>query len=285
MNLQRFIPATFLIFAAIVLASCEDKIELDLPKGDTYLVIEAFITTDERPHDFNLTYTQAFFDNTVAPRATDATVFLRDDEGNETLLDEISPGVYRYPEGGVEGRSYQLDVNLPNGERYLSEWELMRAIPPILDIRYGIADPGPSELLGDDPDQIYEVVIDAFEPPGLGDYYRWRSVLNGIPQTDPIDIFVASDEFVDGNPIIDFNPTNQRYFAGDTVTIYQERISQGLFDFLTTVQAQTAFVGGPFDTPPAPIKSNVKNTDDGKLDALGFFAATARDEATIIVGE
>jgi hypothetical protein len=96
---------------------------------------------------------------------------------------------------------------------------------------------------------------------------------------------VASDEFVDGNPIIDFNPTNQRYFAGDTVTIYQERISQGLFDFLTTVQAQTAFVGGPFDTPPAPIKSNVKNTDDGKLDALGFFAATARDEATIIVGE
>jgi hypothetical protein len=273
------------LFAAALFASCEDKIDLDLPEGDTYLVVEAFLTTAERPHHFLLTYTQAFFDSSAQPKAIDAVVFLRGDEGSETLLEEIEPGLYRYPQGGTEGISYQLEISLPDGSNYLSPWELMRSVPPILDIRYGLADPAPSELFGQDPDEKYEVLIDTFEPPGVGDFYRWRSVVNGEPRNEPFDIFVASDEFVDGNPIIDFNPTGDRYFAGDTVVIFQESISGELFDFLSLIQAQTAFVGGPFDTPPAPINGNIKNVDPSKRDALGFFAVNGRYEASIIIAE
>ena len=38
------------------------------------------------------------------------------------------------------------------------------------------------------------------------------------------------------------------------------------------MQSQTAFVGGPFDAPPAPIIGNVTNVTTGKA-AFGYFAA------------
>ncbi len=264
--------------------ACEDKVELDLPEGETRLVVEGFITDEDRQHVVNLTYTSAYFSNAAPPRATGATVFLRDDNGGETLMEEIAPGVYTYPTGGEVGRTYHLEISLPNGERYLSNPEILNEVPPILDIRSPVSSRTPSALFDEEPDQIYEVVIDTYEPPGVGDYYRWRSVVNGIPQNDPIDIFVASDEFVDGNPILNFNVTNTLYFEGDTVTIIQESISRALYEFLLLVQAQTAFVGGPFDTPAAPILGNVKNQNSPDRRALGFFGAVGRDQATIIVG-
>jgi len=272
------------LFLAILFTSCEDKVELDLPEGEKRLVVEGFITDEERSHFVFLTYTSAYFSNGDSPKVTDATVVLRDDTGAEIVLDEFAPGVYTYPNGGEIGRTYHLEITLPDGERYRSNPELLKEVSPILDIKSPVSARQPNALFDEDPDQIYEVVIDTFEPEGVGDYYRWRSIVNGVLKSQPFDISVASDEFVDGNPILNFNVTNQLYFQGDSVTIIQESISRGLYDFLVLVQAQTAFVGSPFDTPPVPIKGNVINTENQDLPALGYFGATARSRASIVVG-
>src|SRR5690606_2481793 len=117
----------------------------------------------------------------------------------------------------------------------------------------------------------YEVKINTYETPGVGDHYRWLEFVNGEYQDEPFDIYTASDELADGNPVFGFNITNERYTEGDTVMIAQQRISKNAFNFLTTLQAQTAFVGSPFDGPPALIEGNIFNTDDTSEKILGFF--------------
>jgi hypothetical protein len=282
--MNTFNQTILLTLLALTAISCEDKVELDLPAGDTFLVVEGWISNEQGPYHVNLTYTQPYFESALAPRASGATVFLRDDQGLEALLIETAPGVYTYPDSGVVGRSYYIEINLEEGSRYRSNPELLREPVAIEEIFWRVSEDGPSEFLQQEPDQIYEVLINTFEPEGLGDNYRWRTYVNGFFKNNPFDIFVTNDDFVDGNAIVNFDPTGDLFFLNDTVTIVQESISRQALEFLQLMQSQTAFVGGPFDTPPAPIPSNVLNLDDAKRNARGYFGAVGRDRATVVAG-
>ncbi len=278
----------FLILLAIAstfTTACEDRIELDLPKGETLLVAQGWLTNEDRPHQFRLNYSQQYFDASIPPAVNDATVILRDSDGIESVLDETSPGIYTYPQGGEAGTAYQVEITLPDGKHYMSDFEELAEQVEIVDIRWRISSRGPSTLLDEDPDQIYEVVIDAFEPPGVGDFYRWRLIVNGVEKDLPQNLTISSDEFVDGNPIVNFEPFFELFFLGDTVTVIQERITSEAYNFLLLIQSQTAFVGGPFDTPPAPISGNVRNLADEKRNALGFIGTSGRSTATVIAGQ
>ncbi len=272
------------IVAVWLLSACQDKIELDLPEGETFLVVEGWITNEDRPHEIKLTFTTPYFDSAPPPPATAATVILADDEGNETELAEEEPGVYVFPGSGEVGRMYRLEITLEDGTPYQSEFELLREPVPILDIRWQLSDDEPNEDNDENPDDIYDVVISTSEPAGSGDHYQWRSFLNGVEERQPFDIFATSDDGVDGNIIPELNVTNKLYSEPDTVRIVQERISEAAFEFLTTLQSQTAFVGGPFDTPPAPIRGNVNNLEDAQKNARGFFGAAGVDVAEVVVG-
>lgn len=283
--MKKYLYQTALVLLSVwMLSACEDKIELDLPDGEVLLVVEGWISNEPGPYHVRLTYTQPYFDDTTPPVAPGAVVFLRDDEGLQVLLEETSPGIYTYLDSGEVGRSYYLQITTPDGSQYQSQPELLREPVPILDIRWEVDPDGPSDFLEQEEEQIYGVLIDTFEPAGRGDNYRWRTYVNGFFKNDPFDIFVTNDDFVDGSPVLGFSPVNDLFFEGDTVTIVQERISRAALNFLQLVQSQTAFVGGPFDTPPAPIRGNVWNTSDPQRNALGFFGAVGRDRATVVVG-
>lgn len=284
MKLKFFKYSFYFLAAAMWLSSCQDVVDLDLPEGEEFLVVEGWITNEDRPHDVTLTTTAAYFDDADPAPVVGANVFLRDDQGMETLLEETNPGIYTYPDSGIVGRSYQLEITLDNGERYLSSFEKLYEPVPILDIYWQLSEDEPNEDNDESPDDIYDVLIFSVEPAGLGDHYRWRSILNGEEQRDPFDIFVTDDEFVDGNPIPDFNVTDELYSEPDTVTIIQERITEDAYEFLSLLQTQTAFVGGPFDPPPSPIRGNIVNVNDPDDIALGFFGAAGRDRATVVVG-
>ncbi len=278
----------FIFFSALaglfLLSSCQDVVDLDLPEGDSFLVVEGWITNEDRPHDVILTQTAAYFDDADPTPETGAEVTLRDNEGMETVLAETSPGVYTYPDSGIVGRSYQLEILLENGKRYRSTFEELFEPVPILDIYWQLSEDEPNEDNDEQPDDIYDVLIFTIEPAGMGDNYRWRSILNGVEQREPFDLFVTDDLFVDGNPIPDFNVTDDLYSTPDTVTIIQERITRQAREFLQLIQQQTAFVGGPFDPPPSPIVGNISNVEDPNDLALGYFGASGRDRATVIVG-
>ncbi|NEN25214.1 DUF4249 domain-containing protein [Cryomorpha ignava] len=283
--MNRFYQIIILFSIGFALTSCEDKIDLDLPDGETFLVVEGWITNEDIPQTVKLTYTSPYFEDAAPPVVTGANVLLRDSEGNENELLEFQPGVYQFDEAGIIGRSYQLYIILPEGDIYESAFELLREPVPIDSIYWQLSDKEPNLDDDENPDDIYDVLINTYEPEGLGDHYQWRSFLNGVEAREPFDIFTTSDQLVDGGPIPQFNVTEKLYSTPDTVVIVQERISKAAYEFLTLLQNQTAFVGSPFDTPPVPIEGNVRNLSDPKRIALGFFGAAGRDRATVIVGE
>lgn len=274
-----------LVFAATIVFGCQDKIDLNLPEGEERLVVEGWITGEYPSHFVRLSYSAPYFSNSHPPAAEGATVILENDLGNEQILDETEPGVYEIAGQGEVGRKYRLRIHLPKGEAYLSKYELLRPPVPIDSIYYKLSKRPPIPQLDETPDQIYDVYIDTHEPAGRGDFYRWRSFRNGIEAQRPYDIVVISDYYVDGVPVKEFNVTDMLYAQGDTVEIVQERISAAAYEFLATLWSQTAQVGGPFDTPPVPIKSNIENLTNPDKPALGFFGAAGVSHAQIIVGE
>lgn len=280
--LSRIFMAAAVVF---ILTSCQEKIDLNLPEGEQFLVVEGWISNEPGPYVVRLTVTTPYFDSSPQPVISGALVTLRDDLDLETVLTETDPGIYLYPDSGIVGRSYQIDIELPDGGRYRSDFELLRQPVPILSISYRLSDDEPDPDNDEQPNDIYDVVITTMEPAGKGDHYRWRTILNGVMQTDPWDISVANDDLVDGNFIPDLDVSGELYSAGDTVTVIQERISKAAYELLSAIQTQTAFVGSPFDSPPAPIRGNVHNLDDPDHYALGFFGAVGRDRATVVVGE
>ena len=215
----------------------------------------------------------------------DAIVILKDDEGNESVVGEVGPGVYEIVDQGIVGRKYQLYIHLPEGDIYESDFELLNE-PVLIDtIYYQLSEREPSDFLDEGPDDIYEVLIETFEPAGRGDHYRWRSFLNGVEARAPREINIISDQLVDGVAVLEYNVTGKLYAITDTVQIVQEMISKEAYEFLTQLRNQTAFVGSPFDTPPVPIIGNVHNLSNPDKYALGFFGAAGVDRAAVIVGD
>ena len=283
--MKQIFQILILCSLVFILPSCQEKIELDLPEGETFLVVEGWITNDLAPYNVRLSYTSPYFDDSAPSAAINATVILKDDEGNESVLSEIHPGVYEIVDQGIIGRKYQLYIHLPEGDIYQSDFELLNE-PVLIDtIYYQLSEREPSDFFDENPDDIYDVLIETFEPAGRGDHYRWRSFLNGEEARAPFDINIISDQLVDGVPVLEYNVTGRLYAIPDTVEILQEMISKAAYEFLTQLRNQTAFVGSPFDTPPVPIMGNVHNLSNPDKYALGFFGAAGVDRAVVIIGD
>lgn len=274
----------FLVLMAVsmLFASCEEKVEIDLPAGPERLVVDGWITDADSIQVITLAYTAAYFSNAPLPPATAAEVVVRDDSGMVYSFTESLPGRYEANMTAVSGRSYTLEIELADGTIYKSDPEKLLAVPPIDSIYYEleVTDPVPA-----DSGRYYAVLINTREAVGYGDFYRWREILNGEEQTGPYDIYLANDEFVNGQLILELNVFDKRYRLGDTVCVVQERISDAASTYLTEVLQQTAYVGGPFDPPPAPIEGNISNISDPTEPALGFFAAAGHRTACVVVGQ
>jgi hypothetical protein len=132
-------------------------------------------------------------------------------------------------------------------------------------------------------DEGYFVSIDTKEPPESGNYYRWKQYINGSFLNKPGDLFIASDEFVNGNNISGLQINVDPLELGDHFKVQQLSLSESAFDFLTKLELQTANVGSMFDAPPIALKGNIIPLHQTDKPALGYFGASALSEREITV--
>jgi hypothetical protein len=132
--------------------------------------------------------------------------------------------------------------------------------------------------------QSYNIKLNTFESPGLGDNYQWKIYVNGEYQASPQDIIISNDQFVDGQQILDieiftisqedFNKYQSSSPDGKVfVSVDQTAITKTYFDFLNEGVTLSVIVGGPFDPPAAGIRGNVYKSTDINDRALGYFQA------------
>ena len=300
-----------LIIGLIAFTGCQEEIDLDLPATEPELVVEGYLTqrdyyfpdadlncfgittisldtlkfvtafvdayinidsieaaTDVFP--FNkvvLSTTGDYFANAEPPAVTSAIAVLFED-GNavETLIEDPSiPGTYRITHLPIVGSSYHITIDAM-GNFYETIPEIYGSVPPLLSLS---ANYGPNFIRDS---CAYYLSMNTFEKPGLGVHYRWFFYVNNKYVSSPGNIALTNDENFDGFCLLDFDVYGDELELGDSLVVFQMNTTEGYYNFLSTLQSQTAFVGGPFDAPPAPITGNVMNVTTGKA-AYGYFAA------------
>ncbi len=264
--------------------SCEKVIDLDVPEGDPQLVVDAWYTDEDTAQFVKLSLTAPYFEESETPRISGANVLLHTYDGealeSSVLLGEESskPGFYAFPGPAEIGKGYQLEIDAESFPAVKSDVQLVREAPPIFDIYWEETTPSFDDSLA-----IYRIYLSTFEFEGAGDFYRWFIFVDGVYQNDPFNIYVESDQLIDGALLPQFSVSSDRYRFGKTVRVVQCRINENAYDYLSLLRFQTAFIGSPFDTPPAPLVGNLKYIE-GEGQAIGFFGASATSIAEVQVG-
>ena len=273
--------------ALILLYSCEKKIEIDLEDPEPVLVVEGQVSDQDTIQWVRLSYIQNY-NSTSNPDFTleknaDVTLF-ENEIAIGGLIFNDSTQRFEIQFKGTLDNSYYVEIVTEDGTKYLSEPETINYVGPI-DSLWSVKEDDP---FGDG--QSYFIRMNTFETPGLGDNYQWKIYVNGEYQSSPEDIALADDQFVDGQAIVnidifimsveDFNEFQANSPDGKVfVEVDQTAITRTYFDFLNEVLTQTAFVGSPFDPPPAAIRGNVYKSTDINDRALGFFQAISVESA------
>ncbi len=261
----------FIIFISVIFfSSCFiDQIELDLNDDNEKVVILAWITDLNEPQFVKISKTVNYLGNLPEVFVSDASVVISDSERSYTL-EERKSGHYYLPLDWTAriGDTYSLEVFYDDKE-YTSSY-VMNSCPEIENAIYE------QYNIDEDTDSIptYETVFGFQETPGEGDAYFAVDYLKGTMAGDSLDNGgFADDEFVDGEFFDDIrlSEDDRLFRRGDVAVIELFSIGKEAADFLFDIRAET-FRGGPFDPPPANVRTNISGG------ALGFFIASGAQQ-------
>ncbi len=259
----KFKILTFIILPVVILTSCQKVIELDLNTAAPAIVIQGNIYDQPGPYLVRISKTVNFNDSNVFPPVTDASVIIKDDEGNMDSLVELSDGNYVTSTlRGVEGRTYTLTVK-EGGKTYNAVSTMPHAVR-IDSIYFEKSSFG----------NFYLTNVNFSDPKDIDNYYR---LFQSINDTTLSGINIQSDRLNQGEVIkYSFYPISQNGFdsfkKGDKITIKLECIDKGVYEYYRTSRRDNSQ-----SASPANPTSNIGNG------ALGYFSACTIRQASITV--
>ena len=123
--------------AGFMTVSCEDEISPNLESAQSIVVIDAWINNKPEDQHIKITSTQSYFDNSLPPGISGASVVVTDDLGTDYVFteDSGSPGNYIWTSSGTSvlgsvGRVFTLSVQIGN-ESFSASSKMNRV--PIID--------------------------------------------------------------------------------------------------------------------------------------------------------
>lgn len=267
----------YMLMLALVLsgAACTDVIEVDLPQGETLLVVDGWIYNTPGPYTITLTTTAPYFGDTETPRATGAAVRIADNEGFSEELVEVAPGKYQTQNiQGKAGNTYTLSIDY-SGESYTATTNIRPgATIDYLTYEYQEQQGG--------RDEGYILKFFGQEPEGSGDYYHLRLYQNDVFQNRPDELIYVSDQMVEGRYIHDLQVNWEPFAENDRIKLEMLSINEDTYQFMLELYQQINN-GGMFPNPIANVRTNVVNTSSSGPKAAGYFAGASVDtiEGTI----
>ncbi|MCX8492124.1 MAG: DUF4249 domain-containing protein [Cyclobacteriaceae bacterium] len=267
------------------LLSCETQINPVLEKADALLVVDAWVNNKPGSQVIILTKTQPYFDSSLPPAVSGATVSVVDNAGKVFAFNENPAAKGRYvwkPVGnerlGVTGTSYTLTIQA-EGEVYEANSKMGRA--PKIDTL--IITKNESEQINRD---LYSAEFIARDFLGVGDTYWIQATINGALLNGPFDINIAYDagrsagSKIDG--LIFIRPIRRgiksSFQLGDSLYLELNSITVQAFNYLEEVRIQTERAGGfseLFARPLSNVPTNIVNRNKNGKKALGFFNVAA----------
>lgn len=251
----------------ILLASCEDVIEIDLEGIEPKLVIEAVINDIDKTCVVKLSETVDYFNPGIYPNVSNASVSISENDGIPIVLEESEPGIYTSNNiSRVENTRYLLEINTDN-----KSCQAEVAMPQKVAIDSLSYEETPLYLEFSDG---YVVNCHFRDPLEVSNYYRLK-VYNINDGQKAIDSkFLFNDDFVEGNQIL-LQWDVEEYYPEDTVVTELYTLDKSTYDYYNTLFLLGDNIFG--SSNPGNPKTNLNN------DVLGFFAAYTISRDTIII--
>lgn len=293
------------------ISSCIDKFNFTSEEPQRILNVEGFITTIPKAHQIRLSRVEKFGPEFIGlGRPINlANVLIKDDLARVENLVETGSGYYSTsPDfAAVVGRSYNLEIQLLDGRRYVSLREKVAPVPEVDSVTYHSVRTVTTDRLNDEIG--VQVMAHFQDPPEQENYYFWnllesdfvlvtepelyhlppdhrtcpkcpapkpccsRCFHKNIPK--PTNIITLSDT--------EFNGIYQRrgiaYVIDDglrfketyRLDIQHLSVSAETHRFLKLIDQQLSLTGSVFDPPPANIRGNMISLNDRDEQVLGHF--------------
>jgi hypothetical protein len=277
-SLRNLIILSILLFTA-----CMDPIELSVDTFEPMVVVEGEINDLDEFQELKLSISQPYFQEGQKFHIENALVELYENGSKVGAYQTTRDGTYLLEFKGEIRKEYRVEITLPeipefpqfSGRHVSSEVEKLNPVSEITAIRYEYK---PESLIFEEG---YYLLINTYDPKGLGNYYRWKLEVNGKVSKDPRHIMIVDDARLDGNVIEDLDLTLEPLHSGDKVTVFQQSISNKHFQFLYDIYMQALTQEGFFDSPAYNPNSNLK----ADIPVVGYFNASSYELASIEIEE
>jgi hypothetical protein len=259
------ISISIILVAAMMLASCEEVIHLDLKNSEPRTVIDATLNASTGTCMVRATKSAGFYDDGNYSMIGGAVVTLVTGSGELKDLPEISPGVYQKENLSVTpGEILQLDVVTGSGARFTAVTKVPYAIfLDSLKVVRGFGDPRPTSP------PIFLVKPIWKDPAGIPNYYRFKVSTNGKTQQGSFSI--TSDEQFDGKEV-DMPLYRYGFAMGDSIRLEFQSIDSISYAYFNQINdmARPSFVSA---TPYNPVG----NFNNGALGYFGTYFSEIRE--------
>jgi len=304
MNMKSYTKAIIILLGlSVIYAACIDEIAFDIASEETSVVVEGLISTELQEYAVKVNESTILgigIDNIKSP-ISGATVQVIDDSGVSVSFTEDveEAGTYIAEMQGIVGKSYHVEVTLPNGNLITSAPE--KILPPIQIDSIPIRIEEVSGLNASGNSEITAFVIaeanfefDPADPP----YLRWRvygeyEFLELYPGafdlfrcyvTDFIDfnnLALLDGTDVEGNRVENKEVVrtllNRRFNNIYGFMVSQYRISKKEHEYWSNVDQLINIDGTIFDPPPASIVGNLTNMNNPEELIQGYFSVVSSD--------
>jgi hypothetical protein len=306
------------------------RLKSSLNKGSFFLMLLVFVTGCIEPFDVtyendtsNVVVTGSITDQVPARveiarpaetnhtrvsgirKVTGATVTLSDDLGFQEVLQETSKGIYQGVTKGIVGRSYHIEVTLPDDSQIKSTPQLLKPCPSIdklelEQVSFGnpISENIKVEVIG------LNLNIHVDRKDTVSHFYKWSiggtyemytaynmqgklcKTIDSKNDSKPCYVsYLDYTNFTLGESVskdadliskkLKFLSPNSTYLYGHSLEVSQYSMTKDAFDYWSKVEGQQKGVGSVFDPPPAQIIGNLRFIDDKQSNVMGFFEASS----------
>lgn len=246
-------------FFALMAASCQDVVQLNITSADSKLVVDGWLDSDSVPKVY-LYKSLPYFETKEFPPVSGAVLYLND--GNQNyILSESKPGFYTTAQvKGVRGKTYTLTIQ-SEGKTYLAEGTMPQGLPRFDSVYFRPLPFGPPQVKG----KIFTNFAYT-EPSTPGDCYMARFSKNDT--TDLKDLNFTNDQFINGIEVKDVI-IGDSVRKGDHIRLEVYGIPKEYYAYLSQIIDNVYRQQGLFSPPLAPFKGNVNNG------GLGFFRVSS----------
>ena len=308
-----------LLIILTLIYGCIDPIELDISEELRILVVEGYISTGPGPHRIKLSKSAKYGDvfHGVIRNEVRADVWIRDNDGNVTILKEEGAGIYVTPvDWRAElNKSYTLNIITNDGTHYTSLPETVVPVALIdsLILQYKkIPTANPLKFISG-----VEVFSRFQDLPDSRDFYIWRNNGTYLIETHPelyvsvsfggrfpapkdccdicwinevnadFSVHILDDKNSNGNintELAAFIPDDGGRFTDQYMVVIQQlSISKEAHAFFDLLKKQLSIDGDIFDPPPATIRGNIINLDRQEENVIGYFHASDISIDTVFI--